>query len=250
MPAWQELKKRLKPGLRRVPGFRAARFIRDLLRGVESRNTALMLLRPPEGLFQPYGTTSENRYPEIFQLARDRLGDTVDLRLLSFGCATGEEAFALRRHFPLATIVGLDINRYNIAVCRSRLRRAKDSRMIFVQSASTAAEPDSNYDAIFAMAVFRHGDLNVTPPPPKCDHRLHFAEFEQAVSDLARCLKPGGLLVLHHAMFRFSDTSVAAQFEPVISRNLFIEGPLYDRNNCSLPINHYPYVVFRKLPQD
>ena len=184
----------------------------------------------------------------IFQLVRERIGDGVDLRLLSFGCATGEEVFSLRRHFPMATIVGFDINRHNIAVCRSRLRRAKDSRLIFAQAASTAGEAEASYDAIFAMAVFRHGDLNLSPPPPKCDHRLRFADFERSVTDLTRCLKSGGLLVIHNAMFRFGDTRVAAQFEPVECKGHFLDGPLYDRENCSLAAGHYPYVIFRKLP--
>ena len=244
----QRLKVRLKPVLRKVPGFRAARFIYRLLDNVESRNAALLLLRPPEGLFQPYGTTFHDRFSQIFKLVRAELGDSADLRLLSFGCATGEEVFSLRRYFPMAVIVGLDINRHNISVCRSRLRRARDSRLIFAQASSTIGEPDASCDAIFAMAVFRHGDLNLSPPPPRCDHRIRFAEFEKSVADPARCLKPGGLLVIHHAMFRFGDTRVAEQFQPVECAGQFLEGPLYDRTNCRLPADIYPHVIFRKLP--
>jgi hypothetical protein len=66
MQQLQALKRRLKPWLRRVPGFRAARFIYRLVHSQESRNVTLMLLRPPHGLFQPYGSTSHDRYPEIF----------------------------------------------------------------------------------------------------------------------------------------------------------------------------------------
>jgi SAM-dependent methyltransferase len=248
MPAKEGVKNRLKLALRKVPGFRAARFVYRVLNGMESRNAALIQLHPPEGLFQPYGTTSNNRYPETFHLVHKQIGDGVDVRLLSFGCATGEEVFDLRRHFPMATIVGLDINRHNIAVCQKRLRRINDTRLIFTQAASTADEAGASYDAIFAMAVFRHGDLNVSPPPARCDHRLRFADFEKSVNDLSRCLKPGGLLAIHHAMFRFGDTSVATQFAPVTCGNQFIDGPLYDRENCSLPEGRYPHVVFRKLP--
>lgn len=249
MPAWQDVKNRLKLALRKVPGFRAARLIYDLLHSTESRNAALIQLHPPKGLFQPYGTTSDDRYPEIFQLVREEIGDGDDVRLLSFGCATGEEVFDLRRLFPKAAIVGLDINHHNIAICQRRLRKAKDSRLIFAQAASTAEEADASYDAIFAMAVFRHGDLNVSPAPARCDHRLRFADFEKSVTDLARCLKPGGLLVIHHAMFRFCDTSVASQFEPVECMKEFLDGPIYDLENRCLPPGRYPHVVFRKLPR-
>jgi SAM-dependent methyltransferase len=237
----------MKSLLRKMPGFRAAKFVYHLARGVESRNAALLLLRPPDGLYQPYGTTSNDRYPEIFQQVREQIGDGADRRILSFGCATGEEVFSLRRYFPQATIVGLDINPYNISVCRSGLRKVKDARIVFSVAGSAANEASASYDVLFAMAVFRHGDLNKIPPPPTCAHRIRFADFEQSVTDLARCLKPGGMLVIRHAMFRFADTHVASQFETVFSLDPGENGPLYDRNNCYLPDAVDPDVVFRKI---
>jgi SAM-dependent methyltransferase len=213
----------------------------------EFRNTTLMMLRPPDGLFQPYGSTSNDRYPYVFQQVRERIGDGANQRILSFGCATGEEVFSLRRVFPLANIIGLDINPHNISICRSRLRRIKDSKLSFAVAGSTAGEASASYDAIFAMAVYRHGKLNVTQPPPKCDHLIRFADFEQSVTDLARCLKPGGLLVIQHAMFRFADTRVATEFEPILSLFPPQYIQLYDRDDCNLPNTFYPDVMFRKL---
>ncbi len=247
MPDTPTLRERIKSLLRKMPGFRAARFVYHLVRNVESRNATLLLLRPPDGLYQPYGTTSNDRYPEIFQRVREQIGDGADRRILSFGCATGEEVFTLLRYFPQATIVGLDINPYNISVCRSRLRKTKDTKIVFSVAGSAANEASASYDAIFAMAVFRHGDLNKIPPPSTCRHRIQFADFEQSVHDLARCLKPGGLLVIRHAMFRFADTTVASQFEAVFSLDPGENGPLYDRDNCVLPDAVDPDVVFRKI---
>ena len=246
MKEQQALKNRLKTRLQKVPGFRGTKFIYSLVRSVESRNSAILLLRPPKGLYQPYGTTSEDRYPEIFQHVLEQVGDGADLRILSFGCATGEEVFSLRSYFQQATIVGLDINPLNIAVCRFRLRRIGDAKLHFAVAGSTTREASASYDVIFAMAVFRHGNLNSSPPPPKCDHRIRFADFEESVTDLARTLKPDGLLVIEHAMFRFADTLVAAGFEPVFSQKLAGGAPLYGRYNCILPDANYPDVVFRK----
>jgi SAM-dependent methyltransferase len=237
---------RWKPRLRKVPGFRVARFIYRLMRSVESRNLTLMLLRPPKSLYQPYGTTSEDRYPEVFRQVRERVGDGTNLRILSFGCSTGEEVFSLRRYFPEAIIVGLDINPHNIRVCRFRRWRLGDKRMKFAVAGSTAGEASASYDAIFAMAVFRHGDLTTSPPPPTCDHLIRFADFEQSVTELARTLKPGGLLVIQHAMFRFADTRAAAGFETVLSVKVDEKVPLYDRDDCILIDADYPDVVFRK----
>ncbi len=237
----------LKPLLRKAPGFRIARFFFRLLKGVEARNSALILLRPPKGLYQPYGTTSIDRYPEIFQLVRQSVGDSATTRILSFGCSTGEEVFCLRRYFPEAIIFGLDINPFNIAVCRFRHLRHGDKGINFATAGSTAREADASFDAIFAMAVFRHGDLNLPTPPPTSDHLIRFADFEQSVADLARVLKPGGLLVIENAMFRFCDTRLARDFETVLKVNLEERVPLYNSNNVLLPDSKYPDVIFRKI---
>lgn len=244
----QVLLTRWKPRLRKLPGYRAARLLFDLVKGRESRNAALLLLRPPKGLYQPYGTTSADRYPQVFEQVRSQIEDSSEMHILSFGCSTGEEVFSLRHYFPQAFLVGLDINPRNIAACLSRCRKQGDTRMSFAVAGSTAGEKDSTYDAVFAMAVFRHGDLNLSPPPPRCDHRIHFADFEQSVTDLARVLKPGGLLVVDHAMFRFADTRIAKDFETVFSRQLNENAPLYGRDDCLLTDVEGSEAVLRKLP--
>ncbi len=238
---------RLKPSLRKVPGYRMARFAYRLVKSVESRNTALLSLRPPKGLFQPYGTTSVERYPDIFQQVRELAGDGAGMRILSFGCSTGEEVFSLRRYFPNATLAGIDINPFNIAVCRFRRVKAREKRMSFAVAGSTAGEANASYDAILAMAVFRHGELNTSPPPAKTGALIRFADFEQSVADLGRVLKPGGLLVIQHAMFRFCDTSAAKEFETVFGVKRDEPAPLYGRDDCLLPDAEYPDVVFRKI---
>ena len=97
---------RLKSHLRKYPGYGLVRFAYHLLQGLESRNAALILLRPPQKLFQPYGTTSYDRFPEIFQLVRERIGDGPNVRILSFGCSTGKKFFPCAAIFLRQTSLG------------------------------------------------------------------------------------------------------------------------------------------------
>jgi SAM-dependent methyltransferase len=234
--------------LRRLPGYSALRFLYHCVKSERSRALALLRLRHPAGLFQPYDTTSIDRYPRAFRFVRDTIDDGMDHRLLSFGCSTGEEVFSLRRYFPVATIKGIDINPRNIRVCQAeRVRRGDDPRLSFTLAGSAAGEADAFYDAVFAMAVFRHGDLG--DRPERCDHRLHFVNFEHVIGELARSLKPDGLLAIRHANFRFSDTVSAAGFERVFSFPASLEGqssPVYGPDNCRLPDVMRDDGIFRK----
>jgi SAM-dependent methyltransferase len=193
---------------------RALRFGYHLVKSFETRRSALLMLRRPRGLFQPYGYTQEDRYPEAFDPMRGLLADRPESRILSFGCATGEEVFTLARLFPQATVKGIDIDAVRIQVARRQAARLGiEGRVSFACASDTTAEPLGHYDAIFAMAVFRHGALQT--PHESCKPWVCFADFEESLTDLARCLKPGGYLALRYANFRFADTRVAAGFERV-----------------------------------
>jgi SAM-dependent methyltransferase len=190
-----------------VNGRQALGIARGLARGGLARQNAVARL-VPSGIFQPYGDTSFDRYPDEFRavaaLAEPR-------RVLSFGCSSGAELATVRRYFPDAEVRGIDAN--PLAVRRARRLLRDDPHVEVVRASDAAAEPASSYDVVLAMAVFRHGALNAAPP--RCDHVLRFADFERTVTGLARCVRPGGVLVIRHANFRFGDTAAAGDFEPV-----------------------------------
>lgn len=202
-------------------------------------------------LFQPYGLTFVNRYPGIFNFVTERLSEVATPRVLSFGCATGAEVFTLRRYLPGAEIVGIDINSRSIAKCKKQLRRMRDQAIRFELASSTEMEADACYDAIFCMAVLRHGDLGASRAE-NCSELIRFADFERTVTGLARCLKPGGYLTIRHTNFRFSDTSVAENFDVILdlkdkpSPNT----PIYGPDNRLLVGAVYTDVVFRKRKID
>jgi 2-polyprenyl-3-methyl-5-hydroxy-6-metoxy-1,4-benzoquinol methylase len=218
-----------------------------MIRGLLRRARQLLARRRTgQGGFQPYNHTLPDRYPWLFQFAAENLNTRVRPRLLSFGCSRGDEVFALRTYLPGAVIKGIDIDPRNIAECRRRAGTGSKS-LCFEVAATTANEADESYDAIFCLAVLVHGDLAVKGVE-RSDPLIHFADFERTVTDLARCLKPDGLLFLHTTNFRFSDTAVAHGFDAVLDaepEHMSVD-PKFDRNNRIMRNTPYRAVAFRK----
>lgn len=227
--------------------MRAVRRLRILATNPNSRYELWRRIVKRKGSFQAVNMTWMDRYPGIFAFVQETLGTESPVRLLSFGCSTGEEAFTLRRYFPHASIKGIDINAGNIAIARRQLQRQPDDRITFETAGATTAESSESYDAAFCMAVLRHGEL-AAAGVTRCDHLLPFADFAAAVEDIARCLKPGGLLVIRHSNFRLCDAPVGATFETILSVPTPGGGsPLFGPDNQLMPGAEYPDTVFRKL---
>lgn len=200
-----------------------------------------------QGRFQPYPYTLPDRYPWLFGFAQAALRDAPAPRLLSFGCADGDEVFSLRRYFPDAHLKGIEIDPRNMAIGLGRLSRRPDARIGFEAAADTSAEPAGCYDAVFCLAVLCHGDLAVDGAQ-RSDPLMRFEDFERTVEDFARCLKPGGYLFLHTTNFRFCDTLASKDFETVLQAEpaQLAADPLFDRWNRLMPGQRYHPVGFRK----
>ncbi|AVS76280.1 class I SAM-dependent methyltransferase [Acidovorax cattleyae] len=233
---------------RRLQAMTGLRLLYRALRSREGRGYAWLRITSPEPLFQDYGTTSADRYPSLFGFVQESLSGTAAPRLLSFGCSTGEEAASLRRYFPDGLITGLDIHPGHIATCCQRLRTRPDPGMRFRVAGSTAAEADAAYDAVFCLAVLRRGDL-ARHTGERCDHLIRFEDFDAQLEDFARCLRPGGLLVLRHSNFRLRDAGAARWFEPVLRMPEAprADTPLFGPDNRRLREQAYGEVVFRRL---
>ncbi len=238
----------MKRMLRQLPGWHSLVLAHGLVQGGEPRQNAVARILRPDNLFQPQGTTAYGRYAEELEAAKAALATSTP-DILSFGCSSGEELLTLRAIFPTSRIRGLDINPVAVRAARRLVRRAGQDAAITVDRAGdAAAEPTDAYDVVVALAVFRHPSLNHAPE--RCDGILDFASFERTVTGLSACVRAGGLFMVRHANFRFTDCEVSAAYEPVIaglaSANEELVTPVYGPDNRLVPAGRRDDGIYRK----
>jgi hypothetical protein len=112
-------------------------------------------------------------------------------------------------YFPQAKVVGADVN--PVSLCKARWRYGSDS-VTFAYASDLALKLRAPFDAIFCMTVLRDTRLDAEA---SIHETYPFDRFDERVTLLHSLLEPGGLLVFYGNMYRFSDTSVAEQFENV-----------------------------------
>lgn len=164
---------------------------RDIRRG----NVAKAVGRLLPGCHQLPNLTALNRYPEIFAAAAAAAPHAK--QVLSFGCSTGEECVTLAEYFPAAQIVGTDINPVNLL----KARKHRSDRIRFVYASDRNLSGFGGFDVVFCMAVLR------TSKRGRGAVRKHypFDRFVERAQFLESLVRPGGLLVIHNAAYRFSD---------------------------------------------
>lgn len=152
--------------------------------------------------------TALNRYPEIFTTASAAVPNAQ--RILSFGCSTGEECVTLARYFPNAQIVGTDINPMNLL----KAWKHRSERIHFVYANDRALNGFGGFDAVFCMAVLR------TWKRKRIVDFYPFDRFAERALFLESLVRPGGLLVIHGATYRFGDTAHQCKYDaiPVTAR--------------------------------
>lgn len=232
----------LRAAARLVPGGMAlGRWLRRVVDG-DLREIDRLRRAEAGRLFQPFPDTYEDRYPALFDALAERLAHLEAPRLLSFGCSSGAEVRAMRRRLPSALITGIDLNRR--ALVRARAED-EDPRSIYRLAA--APRPGDRYDAVLAMAVFRHGELEARRPDT-CTAVLPFARFAEGVARLDQALEPGGWLAIGNAHFRFVDTPIAAHYDadPQCFADVPQQDLLYGPDDRRLDGISEPAILFRK----
>lgn len=167
-----------------------------------------------DDVLQPETYTRLDRHPALFRMLAQRLAQVPEPRILSVGCATGEEAFTLAGYLPRARIEATDVNPGCIAVARRRLRERGGGTIRF----HCAAWPDRDrwepQDAVLCLSVLRHARLDAERPASSAAI-LPFARYAAMIDALDACLRPGGTLILWGSNFRFADTAVSGRYREV-----------------------------------
>ena len=194
------------------------------------RSATLLKLRFGAAMQQTTPLTWMDRYPTLFVACRERLGDSESLRILSYGCSTGEEVLTLRRYFPLAHIVGVEINPKRIAKAR---QLPVDSRVVFEASSTRTIARLGPYDAVFCMAVLQRTPHMVQDRQLKSLEDVYpFARFDEQLTQLDGVVKPGGLLIVHHTQYVFEQATIASRYRALEGvLRVPDEGPRFDRQS-------------------
>ena len=107
------------------------------------------------------------------------LGDVAGLDVLELGCGAAQWAIALRR--AGARVTGLDNSAGQLEHARAAAAAAGVELDLVHASAEAVPRPDASFDVVF------------------CDHgAMSFADPHRTVPEVARLLRPGGLLAFSH----------------------------------------------------
>ena len=91
---------------------------------------------------QQSASTSVARYWNVYSVLRRYFSSDRNLKILSFGCSTGEELVTLRTLFPSADLFGCDTDWYNLQCARAMLKR---SALVFHSSDQEVAQTSGSF---------------------------------------------------------------------------------------------------------
>lgn len=182
------------------------------------RSITLLQLLNSKNLHQTTSLTCFDRYPTIFSACREYFNDDKqNLKILSYGCSTGEEVLTLRRYFPNAQIIGAEINKRSLSICK---KLDVDDRIKFIYSTPSEIQKYGPFDAIFCMAVLQRKPHEIRSKGITSLKKIYpFEKFEQQVIELDRLINPKGLLIIHYTQYSLLDTKIASKYEVLGNHN-------------------------------
>ncbi len=102
-------------------------------------------------------------------------------RVLDLGCGTGSTTLLLKKAFPEAEVIGLDLSPYMLLVAADKAERAGLKLELKQGNAEQTGFPEVSFDLVTASLLFHE-----TPPLVSCN----------ILQEAFRLLKPGGEVVI------------------------------------------------------
>ena len=200
----------LRPYLRRLR--LELSFLADDLRTTGLRRR---LNLPPARLrFKVHGNLDPEEFLRVGRQAAEEIYQALeaagfeppsDLGLLDFGCGVGRVTRFLADLFPSARIVGTDVDREQIAWARRHL--AGLAEFLVNRPHPPLPFPPQSFHLAVALSVFTH---------------LSREMAREWLSELARVVKPGGILVV-----TLMGPHAAARISPALAQRLAAQGYLF-----------------------
>ena len=190
--------------------------------------------------------TAMDRYPIIFSACSNYFLKKENIKILSYGCSTGEEVLTLRRYFPNATIVGAEINKHSLEVCKSH---NVDDKIIFIKSTPRNIKKHGPFDLVFCMAVLQRTPDTITQEGITSLKDIYpFEKFENQIIELDGYVNKGGLLVTHFTQYDFMDTVVATKYKVFGNYNQDdYKSSIFDKNSDLIRERYCRNSIFKKL---
>lgn len=183
------------------------------------------------------------RRTDVIRTAQAQLGLPPDrkLKVLSFGCSTGEEIVTLKSIFgETADLYGCEIEPVSL---QEAVATTGHLATIF-KSDRAAIRDHGPFDLINCASVLC---LN---PPTDMNKLFPPEEFDELLTVLDSALRPGGLIALTNASYRLQASPLAPAYDPVRSDIVFSSGFVniyaHDRRPFLERIRRPSYVAFRR----
>lgn len=188
--------------------------------------------------------TWEDRYPDIFAACKEFFDkqNRENIRILSYGCCTGEEVVTLRKYFPKAEIIGAEINRHSLKVCR---KRRLDKDIHFVYSTPKNISKYGPFDAVFCMAVLERLPMYVEKKHiTDLSDMYPFEKYNEQIHEIDGYVKNKGLLIAHFSHYDLMDTDLASKYSEYEEHGY--KGIVFDVNSKMKKDHQFQQSIYEK----
>ncbi len=162
---------------------------------------------------QASNKTFLGRHFTEFSVLRRYFESDRDLRVLSFGCSTGEELLLLAALFPCAALYGCDMDWNNLQAARALM----GPRATVFDSSAGTIERHGPFDIIVCNSVL----LGHTRPEAAKKGGIDSALWTDVVCVLDRALRKGGVLQIINSNIPFRLHPVASAYQALASPLIF-----------------------------